>query len=1753
MVDKRVVVAAIVLLVIVSGVLMFKPWPTPTTKPTPTPPTGEVAAPSFSQDYEDMKTIWQSQGVKAEYLHHGYEELLQLPDEKLEAIKEGLAKFGKREDISVQALTLSYTYQDLIDLSMAAKQAKKLQTELEGRDICTTLMEHEQLYEALEDMVYLAGRYIESTNMFVEAWPEDANTIKIYSTPYSLDEQKMLLMEFGEVIDDLSSDCETALFTMKENRESNVAGPILSFSEENQEKKDEEEAPLDETEEFPYVTVDEEEPAVVFATYAGASKFAFIYGYPADAIKVPVTTEELTEMGKDFMLGTGLTLLMLVPGGGIFGWLGKLFKGVRYTLIGFAKAPVYVVSGAAKLFGKTKAAIMWTKNKLFKRLKIEDIMEKAKRWKTTFKASKKKTLSPLERLALEIRKGGEVLEKVAKISKKGKITTAAGKEAIKELKKQRTALKRALERIEKSLEKIREQQGWLKRVREKLRDRIEKRKYGDPVELAEAIKQEKDAAALQELFARYLEVAERKYYRLQAAERWLARTLEKKAKMAEKISEEGKKVLSQEMREAIKKAEKAAAKAKKFKKPKPPLIVRALNVMLTGTGAMVAGAFYAHNVFLPEFMRIPVTGGAPLKLTGAIIAPVVQVGDLMDAMNASPTSEEERNALKELKGKYGHIKEMVSTGFINEKDYLVSQRIIVNPYQGNGSSLTINYLGNVYSIHVKPTLVYAGTPTSTMRISPRRERSFVFEIYKLDKGEGKFKKFCSQSSAPVIIKPASIIGAHKGEFVRFSKCSNVGFFVRSVGGFSEWINVPRIPPTDISEIVLYDFILPEKEITYAKNAYESKIPTYIRDSINKLISEVAKEYWFYEINTHFYPVAEGALGRIGLEAFKLSGSDKERTLTIVEATPDNRLKILYIIRAHKTSWLHEKALAVYKFFMGGKYNRFFDYYKPKQTLYLDEMEGGKLYDYLKEAEITEKAGAKSPFLEKLKIEPIDESSLRHDNIAESMFYSIAFSSVDALGPKFRYPAPVRLDNGNLLVSEIPVAGPYISAIVIATDKKYSSKLNEAAQIEFANYEVAAAATDSLYGQSEGLLPEMFQSCGAEDTGITATARYGFDRLAYNWDFYGKFGEDYTFENIWDEKACVADFDGYNGKGMFCDATQHTISLLKNVAGYAYYLQRVVKNMPDEVKQNIPFDEINTVKELYRVTRKQTPLLAEDKTLLFFDDEHGLLEAPYDEEACPEGPDFSGVLNMIEEGAEFGAYNMALDEMKKCYSGFTIPDELGTSNLLAAFSGIKDNETIEVLEEIGAKKVGNTFYMPLTEYAKKHTEINQALAGSDVEVTIKVGMINKRLGDYGREYVASKAASWSKEEVGVENTYFLDMPVKELLIADSYGTTFKTFFTNYYKSTGDLKMLEELLLEGMLDPEIINLQSWKFTPEIVGSGLYKVEIEGTVKIEDPYNTAAIRLQNIEVKMTLDKTLEQLDTELGTSYAKNSLLKVAFDGPIGIKRYKVMIDGTESKLASVKLSELTEITTTESGTSMPIEINIRRKPMEIQDLVALRVVPLTRNSFVRLDITEAVPVFLALGTEGTLEKVYYGLSERLGKNELFDSLEDYGQGKNIFSWTNSGGVTIEDVVGSAGELREPCGLEDSVPVVMLDVSNNNEETNLFTTVAVMPRNSQLTLVCANSDVRVLASYYNNNGATVTKEAQLQADTLFGKGGNIVVIDNVRKPSLQQYLAEVREGRMCVEADGQELKLKWNTTLLASPQQPPMLAETGKKKAQ
>jgi hypothetical protein len=110
---------------------------------------------------------------------------------------------------------------------------------------------------------------------------------------------------------------------------------------------------------------------------------------------------------------------------------------------------------------------------------------------------------------------------------------------------------------------------------------------------------------------------------------------------------------------------------------------------------------------------------------------------------------------------------------------------------------------------------------------------------------------------------------------------------------------------------------------------------------------------------------------------------------------------------------------------------------------------------------------------------------------------------------------------------------------------------------------------------------------------------------------------------------------------------------------------------------------------------------------------------------------------------------------------------------------------------------------------------------------------------------------------------------------------------------------------------------------------------------------------------------------------------------------------------------------------------------------------------------------------------------------------------------------------------------MPVARLNLEN---AARLLVTVAALPINSQMTLVCADDSVQLLGAYYNNAGDIVTVTAQLRGNRLFGEGGNVIPIRQVEEPSLQQYLENIKEKKMCVEANGDTLMLKWDMTIFS-----------------
>jgi hypothetical protein len=1684
-----VIIAALILVAVTVAVakLIIKPQESISYKDVNLPARG-TELPSFIEDYEEMRAIWHAYGVDAAYLHHAYNELLTLPDENLEGMWQSFEKFTDRNDISPQALMLAYAYQNLIDVVIYGKQLISIQNSIRNRSMCDNLTEYRAFQYLAPDMVALTDSYISQVNMFVGSWPEDANRIRLYTTGRDLAEAQLLMLEFESILGDIEEVCASSSANFSSVK-INVSHPSAVA--------DLEELELDESlldnageEGWQYTYKDSDDVAVSLGVYLGAGRFAFLYGYPEDATNIPLTFKEATDM-LFAVFSLSLVITSLYPSR----LLGKgIILGSKYFLR-LANAPVVALTGRAKVLGKLPTELLEKyKDRLGRLLLKNPLASKVQRYLFTPPSRRPVVEKWLQR---DILRTAKVMQVVAKIGKEGKLKllptgAASNMENLPYVLKARTALKKrikalyidAVAAILYTHTSIVLRRRGLEKLLYRLKDKLY---YARATDVMEAAELAKAADTVEKTLAQLIVLEQtslRLLRRMRGMDRWFKSA----------IGMSVKHIITNSDDEIYKAAEKAARQARLG--VAELRIVRPLNLII-GFGA---GTYFVHESFFPViFKALPGSlfeASGPVKIHTAAIVPLVKYEEiklLQESLQKHPRSDVEKffGDIPDINGIERVVEMLKNVGV--KGDYLVWEEITVNP--ARNPTVMVNYLGNIYKITISSLEMNESTGTSNYR----------FELSIRLKDGTECNDWAEES-----IKGKLVI-------VSFPRCENFAFLVRKSKFWEK--PLPGLPG-----LTLYAFTLPANHVHAAADSYAKQMIGFMLSHIDKTINETKNEYWFLEVNSDFYPIADGALGYIGFLGFE--GKGKKRVLSIVKGTEDGRLKLLYLIVAHKMGMLEELWVKIRGNTLFGvlQPTTFFDYYRPKKELYLDELTDGLLYKYVEETE----AGSRE-YLVKLNAEPIDLDKLSKDNVVEELFYSVASGSADAIYPYVRYPYPVRVDKGRMLVSEIPSAGLFVNAIVLSEKIGYAKKISEP-KAEFSSATVAGLTKQVLLLQQSGVSEPMISVCNATNTGAVAYSKYGFDRLVYSWGFYG--------DDSFDAQACVADFDGYEGKGLFCDATQHTISLLKNAAGYAFYLQRAVKNMPEEIKKHIPFDEIGTIKDLYRVARAQTLFSTGETTFLFFNAEDGLLEAPYDKNSCPWGPDFSGVLNMLEEGIELGAYGEAQQELKRCYGKFYLQQDVTLDNLLIEFgTDTLVTDTVKQLEILGGRRVDDKLYFLIADYAGKLSDIRSLVSDVDVRKRVFVGVVNKPLGEELRRYTAINAVSWTNKTIDLVNTYFLDRPVLELLIADTYDTRFKEAFWHYYQKDGSLGSLMDLLESSGSHPLLLSLQSsWWFLPQnLKRSGLYEVEIDGLAHINDPYGEPSVRISDITVSMKLVKDLEELDRQLGTSYASNPLLSVGFDAPLELKTYVVKINDLKTEAEQFKLSKTVSFKTTPVLGPLVAEINIKRRPADVVDGTALKLslTHTTEKPVLRVEFMPSVPVVLAISAEQELNTLYYGLSERFGASELYESHEDYGSPRTLFKWVVDGASIVKDLVDTSSALDEPCGLSPSMPVARLNLEN---AARLLVTVAALPINSQMTLVCADDSVQLLGAYYNNAGDIVTVTAQLRGNRLFGEGGNVIPIRQVEEPSLQQYLENIKEKKMCVEANGDTLMLKWDMTIFS-----------------
>ena len=344
--------------------------------------------------------------------------------------------------------------------------------------------------------------------------------------------------------------------------------------------------------------------------------------------------------------------------------------------------------------------------------------------------------------------------------------------------------------------------------------------------------------------------------------------------------------------------------------------------------------------------------------------------------------------------------------------------------------------------------------------------------------------------------------------------------------------------------------------------------------------------------------------------------------------------------------------------------------------------------------------------------------------------------------------------------------------------------------------------------------------------------------------------------------------------------------------------------------------------------------------------------------------------------------------------------------------------------------------------------------------------------------------------------------------------------NYSKA-----FLRDFQREYSLYLQDININDWNFTGNVLESGLYDINlvVSGAGKV-------SISLRKVAGL-----------SEIGTSYDKNPLLQLPFDGFVGDFNKEV---GRENYgLALRWLSEYRPIyfnyaegpmsesvPQNISGGIALLKIECTERFADTRSGVVLAIAKESDATF-RLKYARSVPALLKIDSNAGFS-LFYGFikpDERFQEIGYYDgNYLDY-----IFTWRGPGKTTVVRDRLISGAFPDICsGWLDEVTLARLD----SNLLDLFS-LSFWPEGAELAFSCSDAALDISAEFYDGNGVN-RQDINLQPNRWFSTGGNVFKAPHFTDLSLKQILAEVKENKMCIYGDNNGIIFFWNSRYFQTP---------------
>ena len=185
----RNLVIVIFVLVVVAGVIFFFSQPGTQAGNNNQPGTTvKVGFEGFQNEFSEMQKTWVSAGIKSTTLHSAKDQLEALDDSALSGLKSQLITFAG-SSTNPASQKLASLYATLVDKARADKTSAMYLSKVKGvADGCTALEDFRNLSSSMSDSFDLSAEYLEQTNSFVTAYPDEAQFLQMYKNEDYIEE-----------------------------------------------------------------------------------------------------------------------------------------------------------------------------------------------------------------------------------------------------------------------------------------------------------------------------------------------------------------------------------------------------------------------------------------------------------------------------------------------------------------------------------------------------------------------------------------------------------------------------------------------------------------------------------------------------------------------------------------------------------------------------------------------------------------------------------------------------------------------------------------------------------------------------------------------------------------------------------------------------------------------------------------------------------------------------------------------------------------------------------------------------------------------------------------------------------------------------------------------------------------------------------------------------------------------------------------------------------------------------------------------------------------------------------------------------------------------------------------------------------------------------------------------------------------------------------------------------------------------------